>query len=81
MKLSDNEIRDVIRHLEAGKPLPDAYRFLLFDDNRCIRRLGKENGQQTIILKATSDCSGAEWERFNQAIADCIALMAGSRAR
>jgi hypothetical protein len=34
MKLTDNEIRDITQHLEAGKPLPDKYRFLLFDDKR-----------------------------------------------
>jgi hypothetical protein len=31
MKLSDNEIRDIVRHLEAGKALLEKYRFLLFD--------------------------------------------------
>jgi len=36
MKLSENEIRDIIKHLEAGKPLPDEYRFLLFDDKRQV---------------------------------------------
>lgn len=34
MKLSDNEVRDVTKHLEAGEPLPDKYRFLLFEDTR-----------------------------------------------
>lgn len=34
MKLADNEIRDIVKHLEAGKPLPDKYRFLLFEDKR-----------------------------------------------
>ncbi len=34
MKLSDNEIRDITKHLEAGKPLPEKYRFLLFEDKR-----------------------------------------------
>ncbi len=34
MKLTANEIRDVMRLLEAGRPLPDHYRFLLFDDKR-----------------------------------------------
>jgi hypothetical protein len=34
MKLTDNEIRDITRHLEAGKPLPDKFRFLLFEDKR-----------------------------------------------
>lgn len=34
MKLTDNEIRDITRHLEAGKPLPEKYRFLLFEDKK-----------------------------------------------
>ena len=36
MKLSDNEIRDITNLLEAGKPLPDKYRFMLFGDDREI---------------------------------------------
>ena len=32
MDLTDNEKRDAIKLIEAGKPLPDKYRFLLFDD-------------------------------------------------
>jgi DNA modification methylase len=34
MKLSENEIRDMTKYLEAGKPLPEKYRFLLFEDKR-----------------------------------------------
>lgn len=34
MQLSDHEIRDIIKFLEAGKPLPDEYRFKLFEDKR-----------------------------------------------
>ncbi|MBC2764257.1 MAG: site-specific DNA-methyltransferase, partial [ANME-2 cluster archaeon] len=34
MNLTDNEKRDAIKLIEAGKPLPDKYRFLLFDDDR-----------------------------------------------
>lgn len=34
MELSENEKRDIVKYLEAGKPLPDKYRFLLFDDKR-----------------------------------------------
>jgi len=34
MKLTDNEIRDINRYLEAGKPLPERFRFLLFEDKR-----------------------------------------------
>jgi len=32
MILSDNEIRDITKLLEAGKPLPDEYRFKLFEE-------------------------------------------------
>lgn len=34
MWLTDNEILDITRLLEQGKPLPDQYRFLLFEDKR-----------------------------------------------
>ena len=34
MKLTDNEIRDIIHLLEQGRPLPDSYRFMLFEDKR-----------------------------------------------
>ena len=34
MKLSENEIRDITKFLEAGKDLPEKYRFLLFEDKR-----------------------------------------------
>jgi hypothetical protein len=34
MKLTDNEIRDITRYLEEGKPLPDKYRFLLFEEKQ-----------------------------------------------
>ncbi len=34
LKLTDNEKRDILRYLEADKPLPDKYRFLLFDEKR-----------------------------------------------
>ena len=34
MGLSDNEKRDAVKLIEAGKPLPEKYRFLLFEDKR-----------------------------------------------
>ncbi|MCH8741714.1 site-specific DNA-methyltransferase, partial [Patescibacteria group bacterium] len=40
--LSDNEKRDVIKYLEAGKPLPEKYRFLLFDTEREVELLWNE---------------------------------------
>ncbi len=39
MKLTENEKRDAIKLIEAGKPLPDKYRFLLFDDDREVELL------------------------------------------
>ena len=33
-RLTPTEKQDIIRFLEADKPLPDKYRFLLFDDKR-----------------------------------------------
>lgn len=52
MKLTDNEIRDINRYLEAGKPLPDQYRFLLFDDKREVELVwnGKTNEVCNIVL-------------------------------
>ncbi len=34
MKLTDNEKREILKLIEADKPLPDKYRFMLFDDKR-----------------------------------------------
>lgn len=52
MNLSDNEKRDVIKYLEAGKPLPEKYRFLLFDDDREVELLwnGKTNEVTNVVL-------------------------------
>ena len=52
MKLTDNEIRDINRYLESGKPLPDTYRFLLFGDKREVELVwnGKTNDVCTAVL-------------------------------
>ncbi len=34
LNLSDNEKRDIVKYIESGKPLPDKYRFLLFDEKQ-----------------------------------------------
>jgi hypothetical protein len=34
VKLSEHEIRDITKYLEAGKSLPEKYRFLLFEDKK-----------------------------------------------
>ena len=52
MQLSDSEKRDVIKYLEAGKPLPEKYRFLLFDDDREVELVwnGKTNEVSNTVL-------------------------------
>lgn len=52
MKLTDNEKRDIVKYLEAGKPLPDKYRFLLFKDDREVEIVwnGKTNEVTNVVL-------------------------------
>ena len=52
LKLTDNEIRDITKHLEVGKPLPDKFRFLLFEDKREVELVwnGKTNEVCNIVL-------------------------------
>jgi hypothetical protein len=51
-KLTDQEQQEVIRFIEAGKPLPDEYRFLLFDDKREVELVwnGKTNEVTSVVL-------------------------------
>jgi len=50
--LSDNEKRDIVKFLEAGKPLPEKYRFLLFKDEREVELVwnGKTNEVTNVVL-------------------------------
>lgn len=50
--LSDNEKRDIIKYLEAGKPLPDKYRFLLFADKQEVELVwnGKTSEVTNVVL-------------------------------
>ena len=52
MNLTDNEKRDAIKLIESGKPLPDKYRFLLFDDKREVELVwnGKSNEVCNVVL-------------------------------
>ena len=51
-RLTDQEQQDVIRFLEADKPLPEKYRFLLFDDKREVELVwnGKTGEVCNIVL-------------------------------
>lgn len=52
LNLSDNEKRDIVKYLEAGKTLPDKYRFLLFGDDRELELVwnGKTNEVTNVVL-------------------------------
>lgn len=51
-RLTDAEKQDIIRHLEADKPLPEKYRFLVFDDKREVELVwnGKTNEVCNVVL-------------------------------
>lgn len=51
-RLTDTEKQDIIRHLEADKPLPEKYRFLVFDDKREVELVwnGKTNEVCNVVL-------------------------------
>jgi hypothetical protein len=51
-KLTEQEQQEIIRYMEAGKPLPDKYRFLLFDDKREVELVwnGKTNEICNVVL-------------------------------
>src|SRR3972149_3200204 len=48
MKLTDNEKREILKLIEADKPLPDKYRFMLFDDKREVELVW--NGNKISII-------------------------------
>jgi len=52
MKLTENEKRDAIKLIEADKPLPDKYRFLLFDSDRKVELIwnGKTSEVCNVVL-------------------------------
>ena len=51
-RLTEGERQEVIRFVEAGKPLPEKYRFLLFDDKREVELVwnGKTNEVTNVVL-------------------------------
>lgn len=51
-RLTDQEKQEIIRYIEADKPLPDKYRFLLFEDKREVELVwnGKTNEVCNIVL-------------------------------
>ena len=50
MRLTDNEKRDVTKYVQQGKPLPEKYRFLLFDDDREVELVWNGKTQEVYNL-------------------------------
>jgi DNA modification methylase len=52
VKLTEQEQQEIIRYIEADKPLPDKYRFLLFEDKREVELVwnGKTSEACNIVL-------------------------------
>ena len=42
-RLTEQEQQDIIRYIEADKPLPDKYRFLLFEEMREVELVWNGN--------------------------------------
>ena len=51
-RLTSQERQEINRYLEADKPLPEKYRFLLFEDNRQVELVwnGKTNEVCNVVL-------------------------------
>jgi len=51
-RLSDQERQEVMRYLEADAPLPEKYRFLLFEDKRQVELVwnGRTNTVCNVVL-------------------------------
>jgi len=54
-RLTDTEKQEILRFIDADKPLPDKYRFLLFGDKRKIVRVKNED-------PSTGSGPGDKWE-------------------
>ena len=50
MRLSDNEKRDAIKLIQEGRPLPERYRFFLFEDDREVELVWNGKTQEVCNL-------------------------------
>ena len=51
-RLTEQEQQEIVRYIEADKPLPDKFRFLLFEDKREVELVwnGKTSEVSNIVL-------------------------------
>jgi hypothetical protein len=45
------------------------------DQERNIRRMSNDGGEQPVIMRATQECSDAEWSQLYEAIVKCLDAM------
>jgi DNA modification methylase len=85
MKLPDNEIRDITKLLEEGKPLPDKYRFTLFGQERELELIwnGKTNEITNVVLpfQTIEHVDEPRPEDFRQDQADMFDLGTGRQLK
>jgi adenine-specific DNA-methyltransferase len=85
MKLPDNEIRDITKLLEEGKPLPDKYRFTLFGQERELELIwnGKTNEVTNVVLpfQTIEHVDEPRPEDFRQDQADMFDLGTGRQLK
>ena len=56
-KLTELEQQEIIRFMEAGKPLPDKFRFLLFEDKREVELVWKPIVKKNTVALELTDFS------------------------
>jgi adenine-specific DNA-methyltransferase len=85
MKLPDNEIRDITKLLEEGKPLPDKYRFTLFGQERDLELVwnGKTHEVTNVVLpfQTIEHVDEPRPEDFRQDQADMFDLGTGRQLK
>ena len=52
----------------TAKDYIDTKGYWISPEDRTLRRMGDEGGEQQIIAKATEECSDAEWNRICDAL-------------
>jgi hypothetical protein len=73
-RLTEQEQQEIIRFIEAGKPLPDKYRFLLFDDKREVELVwnGKTSEVCTQVpLRAWAAAQRARYSENKTLLTSC----------
>ena len=68
MKLADNEKREILRLVEADKPLPDKYSLLLFDDKRDVELVWNGKSNEVCLLVDEEDFERYKPDNFSSLV-------------